>query len=186
MSESAGQPGILPVSERLQFRHWSPDDLDLALGLWGDPLVSKFIDVRRMLSDREVREMLERHLGFQKQHGVQYWPMFSRASGQHVGCCGLRPRDPSEGIYELGCQIRSTHWGRGFATEASWAAIRFAFEVLGAKSLFAGHHPRSSVSGHLLPKLGFVYTHDELYPPTGLMHPSYRLEAARYLESTEE
>jgi hypothetical protein len=24
-------------------------------------------------------------------------------------------------------------------------------------------------------KLGFVYTHDELDPPTGLVHPSYLL-----------
>ena len=182
MSESTKEPARLPASGRLRFRRWSADDLDLALGLWGDPLVSKFIDARRALSDAEVREMLERHLGFQEEHGVQYWPMFSRASGEHVGCCGLRPKNPAEGIYELGCQIRSAHWGHGFATEASWAAIRFGFEELGAKSLFAGHHPRNSVSGHLLPKLGFVYTHDELYPLTGLMHPSYRLDAARYRE----
>jgi [ribosomal protein S5]-alanine N-acetyltransferase len=27
----------------------------------------------------------------------------------------------------------------------------------------------------LLAKLGFHYTHDEFYPPTGLQHPSYLL-----------
>jgi hypothetical protein len=34
----------------------------------------------------------------------------------------------------------------------------------------------------VLEKLGFRHTHDELYPPTGAEHPSYRLtptDAAR-------
>ena len=32
--------------------------------------------------------------------------------------------------------------------------------------------------GVTLRKLGFRYTHDELYPPTGLRHPSYLLAPA--------
>ena len=28
----------------------------------------------------------------------------------------------------------------------------------------------------MLHRLGFRYTHDELYPPTGLNHPSYLLK----------
>jgi hypothetical protein len=30
----------------------------------------------------------------------------------------------------------------------------------------------------MLRRLGFRYTHDELYPPTGLRHPSYVLTRA--------
>jgi hypothetical protein len=33
-----------------------------------------------------------------------------------------------------------------------------------------------TASRALLGKLGFRYTHDELYAPTGLLHPSYRLD----------
>jgi hypothetical protein len=29
-------------------------------------------------------------------------------------------------------------------------------------------------------RLGFKYSHDELYPPTGLQHPSYFLTAEDY------
>ncbi|MBQ8934866.1 MAG: hypothetical protein IJ049_00465 [Oscillospiraceae bacterium] len=41
--------------------------------------------------------------------------------------------------------------------------------------LVAGHHPKSTALRHVLRKLGFVYTGDEYYEPTGLYHPSYKL-----------
>ena len=133
-------------TERPGFRSWTEDDLGLALGLWGDPEVTRLIDARGRLSREHVR---------------------------------LRPHDPPAPIYELGLHIRSLHWRRGFAAEAASAVIRHGFGRLQAAGLFAGHHPDNHASRRLLTKLGFRYTHDELYPPTGLLHPSYMLMPAR-------
>jgi RimJ/RimL family protein N-acetyltransferase len=104
----------------------------------------------------------------QREHGFQYWPIFLRG-GEHVGCCGLKPRD--ERIHELGFYVRPACWGRGLAVDAAQAVIAHAFDVLGAAALFAGHHPENHGSRRTLEKLGFRYTHHELYPPTGLQHP---------------
>jgi hypothetical protein len=41
--------------------------------------------------------------------------------------------------------------------------------------LFAGHHPENDACRRMLVALGFRYTHDELYAPTGREHPSYIL-----------
>jgi RimJ/RimL family protein N-acetyltransferase len=76
---------------------------------------------------------------------------------------------------ELGFHLRPEHWGKGLATEAARAAIAFAFDRLRSEELFAGHHPANAASARTLRKLGFRYSHDELYPPTGLRHPSYVL-----------
>src|SRR5437763_1346679 len=46
---------------------------------------------------------------------------------------------------------------------------------LGAEGLFAGHHPEHGASRAVLERLGFRFTHEEVYPPTGLRHPSYLL-----------
>ncbi|HUV51221.1 MAG TPA: GNAT family protein, partial [Anaerolineae bacterium] len=46
--------------------------------------------------------------------------------------------------------------------------------------LFAGHNPKNEASRHLLEKLGFRYSHDEYYAPTGLNHPSYMMTADEY------
>jgi RimJ/RimL family protein N-acetyltransferase len=81
---------------------------------------------------------------------------------------------------ELGYHIRSQHWSNGYATEAARAVVTYAFEVLGVTGLFAGHNPQNEASRHILAKLGFQYTHDELYEPTGLEHPCYQLMSEEY------
>lgn len=166
-------------TDRLGFREWSQDDLELALGLWGDRRVTRFIDSRVVLSTADVGELLSKEIATARQHGVQYWPIFRLDDGKHVGCCGLRPRDPKKRIYELGFHIRSAHWGRGYASEAARAVIAYAFGRLGARSLFAGHGPGNDASRRVLEKLRFRHTHDELYEATGLNHPCYRLEGER-------
>ncbi len=160
-------------SKRLGFRCWSANDLALAMGLWGDPRVTAFIG--GPFTPEKVRERLAREIQQMETHGVQYWPIFLLESHQHAGCAGLRPYRPEQKVYELGVHLCQACWGKGFAIEASRAAIRYGFDVLGAEALFAGHHPENAASRRLLSKLGFEHTHEELYPPTGLMHPSYLL-----------
>lgn len=164
------------TTERLGFRSWRPTDLEAALMLWGDPEVTRHI-VRESMDAEQIRERLEAEIALEREYGVQYWPLFLLETGTHVGCCGLHPRDPGAGVYELGGQIRSALWRRGFAYEAAAAMIPYAFEHIGAHKLFAGHNPANEASRRLLEKLGFRYTHDEHYEPTGLEHPSYVLEA---------
>ncbi len=165
-------------SRRLGFRTWKKDDLDLALGLWGDHEVTKLFDARGALSKNQVKERLFHEIASEKQSGVQYWPVFLLGNGDHIGACGLKPYDTEKNIFEIGFHIRSIHWGKGYATEAARAVMKYAFESIKVSTLFAGHNPKNKTSKHLLIKLGFSYIHDEFYEPTGLMHPSYFLTAA--------
>jgi [ribosomal protein S5]-alanine N-acetyltransferase len=84
-------------------------------------------------------------------------------------------RSTLQSIYEFGVHLRPAFWRRGFAKEAAKVIIEYGFEVLGAETLFAGHHPANNASRKLLLSLGFVPSHEELYRLTGLMHPSYLL-----------
>ena len=63
--------------------------------------------------------------------------------------------------------------------------MRYAFDRLVATELSAGHHPANVASRSVLEKLGFRYTHDQLYPPTGLQHPTYRLTREEFVETVE-
>lgn len=171
--EPPGSAGYFLRTERLGFRRWSRDDLDLALGLWGDERVTRLIG--GPFSPEQVRERLAREIANYDAFGVQYWPVFLLAGEDHIGCCGLRPYQPEQRIYEIGFHLRPEYWGRGYAVEAARAVMAYAFGDLGAAGLFAGHNPKNDASRSLLMKLGFRYTHDEYYPPTGLNHPSYML-----------
>ena len=166
-------------SSRLGFRCWHRSDVPLARTLWGDPAVTRFIAVGG-LSEQQIRSRLEREIETQGLRGIQYWPIFLLATGEHVGCCGLRPHGKDPGVPELGVHISSRHWRQGYAFEAASRVVDHAFKTIGAKALFAGHNPANSASRGLLTRLGFVYTHDELYEPTGLHHPSYLLTRSQW------
>lgn len=168
------------TSKRLGFRRWSKRDLDLAIGLWGDFEVTKLFDSRGPFSKEQVKDRLHQEIVTQSEYGVQYWPIFLLNSSDHIGCAGLRPYDASANIFEIGFHIRSKHWRKGYATEAAQAVMKFAFQSLKVNALFAGHNPKNSGSRYLLRNLGFTYTHDEFYKPTGLEHPSYLLKLEEY------
>ena len=158
---------------RLGFSHWLPGDLPLAQGLWGNVEVTSLIG--GPFTPEQVEQRLQSEIGSLTAHGVQYWPVFLLESDQHAGCAGLRPYRLDQQVYELGFHFRPEYWGRGLAQEAGRAVIAFAFEQMGASALFAGHHPANSQSSRVLAKLGFQFTHEEFYPPTGLKHLSYLL-----------
>ncbi|WP_100489149.1 GNAT family N-acetyltransferase [Sporolactobacillus pectinivorans] len=160
-------------TERLGFSHWQNQDTDLAGSLWGEPTVTKFISANGRFSKEQIKNRLIQEITTDEQYRVQYWPVFELHSGEHIGCCGLHPYDSESKIYEIGYHLKSRYWGKGYATEAAGAVIRYAFDTLEADNLFAGHHPDNTASRNVLQKLGFTYSHDVFYEPTGLNHPSY-------------
>ncbi len=162
-------------SQHLGFGLWSPGDLDLAMVLWGDPRVTRLIG--GPFSEEQICLRLAKEIANQEEYGLQYWPLFRLTDAVHIGCCGLRPYPAQAGVLELGFHLRFDYWGQGYASEAARRVIHHAFTALQARALFAGHHPKNTASRDLLLHLGFSYTHDEFYPPTGLQHPSYLLFA---------
>jgi ribosomal-protein-alanine N-acetyltransferase len=163
----------LLMTGRLGFRCWNENDLPLAIGLWSDEKVTALIG--GVFTTEMIRARLASEIAHMREHALQYWPIFLLESGEHAGCAGLRPYRVEKRVYELGVHLRPKFWGQGLATEAGHAVIAHGFDDLGAEALFAGHNPANHTSRKLLLKLGFVYTHDEFHPPTGLMHPSYIL-----------
>jgi len=161
-------------TDRLGFSQWRSDDLPLALTIWGDAEVTRYVG--GPFSTEKVAARLQREIASMSNYGVQYWPIFLLETGYHVGAAGMRFRELKDPPYSVGYYLRPAYWGKGFAAEAGRAVITYAFEMLNAKTLFAGHHPENAASGKVLQKLGFHFTHKELYPPTGLMHHSYLLE----------
>ena len=176
------EPGTLPLpsSPRLAFGTWQPDNTSLAMQLWGDARVTSFITARPF-TPVQVEERVQQEMTGQAMFGVQYGPVFLRSNGELVGCCGFRPRPVQPDVLELGFLLRPGFWGQGLATEAAGAAVAHAFDVLGARAIFAGHHPGNVASQRVLEKLGFKKTHLEHYPPTGLEHPSYLLQREDFL-----
>lgn len=166
------------TTQRLGFRSWQSTDLPLAQTLWGDPEVARYL--AGPFTSHQVADRLNREIALEQLHGVQYWPIFELATSTHVGCAGLRPYRDEAGVFELGYHLHHAFWGKGFAVEASRAAMDCAFTAQNAAGLFAGHHPENLASARVLFKLGFRYAGMQFYEPFNADEPTYRLTLAEW------
>lgn len=75
------------------------------------------------------------------------------ADGSVVGAMTLA-LDPPHRRGELGYWVGRTHWGRGYATEAADAMMRWGFRTLGLHRVHAAHMSRNPASGAVLRNIG--------------------------------
>jgi RimJ/RimL family protein N-acetyltransferase len=128
-------------TERLVARPWQIEDLPLAMELWGDPAVTALIDSRGKLTNAQVGEKLCAEIERERSGGVQYWALFDHRNGEFVSCGGLRPwlYTPGEANFEVGFHLVKRCWDKGFATEAAFGALEYAWE---SRALSVRNFPR--------------------------------------------
>jgi ribosomal-protein-alanine N-acetyltransferase len=129
-------------------------------------------DVQRYASDRDIAAMTlsiphpypddgaEKWIG---THAAKYaegklasFAITERESGALAGAIGLR-LEPAHGRAELGYWIAKPFWGRGYATEASRAMLRFGFEVLGLNKVHAAVFLKNPASDRVIRKIGMQW-----------------------------
>jgi RimJ/RimL family protein N-acetyltransferase len=85
------------------------------------------------------------------------WGVWERKTGELVGDCSLH-FDQTFQEWELSYGIRRNRWGRGYASEAAHACVRYGFETMGVAKIVADVDPTNPASMRVLEKCGFVRT----------------------------
>ncbi|MFN8639898.1 MAG: GNAT family N-acetyltransferase [Dehalococcoidia bacterium] len=142
---------------RLRLRPWQPEDLAWYAALRADPEVSRFLGDGHPQSPSDARAVFERTIAEWGRVGLGPWAVEDRFTRERVGYCGMPiwREGTSEEAVEIGYGYARDAWGRGYATEAGAAAMRWAFEVRGCESMVALTWPENVASQHVLAKLGF-------------------------------
>lgn len=60
---------------------------------------------------------------------------------------------------EIGYGIGSTHWGKGYVTEAVKAMIAYYFEQAGFQTVYASFFPENTASKRVMEKCGMTFSH---------------------------
>jgi RimJ/RimL family protein N-acetyltransferase len=156
-------PMVPPSSARLTFRSWTEEDTALAEALWCDPEVTRFFG--GAMTPEQARDRLHAECVRESRHGVQYWPIFFRETGEFAGCAGLRPWSMDPDTIEAGVNLMRSAWGLRLGEEALLAVIAHGFDTLGLPVIVAGHGIAHHNSRKLLERVGFEYTHNILWGP---------------------
>jgi ribosomal-protein-alanine N-acetyltransferase len=152
---SAGNRLMLET-ERLVLRPLVADEVDSLHRISNEPTVRLYLWDDKPISEATIKSLIVQSDRMFSKEKIGLFGIRMRGRGDLLGFCGfvrLGGMEESELWYEL------THkaWGKGIATEAAWACVRYAFEEVGMKRVIAGVDASNTASLRVTEKLGMKY-----------------------------
>lgn len=145
-------------TERLLLRPWRDADRAPFAALNADPYSMRYFPgtLAREESDAFVDSIMQRM-------DTQGWGAFAlerKADGAFIGLTGLgAPRFTASftPCIELGWRILKNHEGNGYVTEAALECLRYGFDVLAQRQLYAFTVPANLPSQAVMKRIGMSY-----------------------------
>lgn len=158
------------LTDRLVFTPLEPGDIDLAVELWTDPEVVKYIcDVP---TEAELRQEMPDAIKRGGNGGIGTWCIADRKTGEKLGSTYLLPMPTEEedvdyeliimgqlpnADIEVGYFLKPSAWRQGYATEICARMLEFAFSEASFDEIVASIDAKNIASKTVLEKSGFVY-----------------------------
>ena len=180
------------TTPRLLLRGWRDSDLPEFATMNADREVMAFFPgtYGRAESDKRVA-LIRDHF---RRHGFGFWAVEAPGTAPFVGFTGLWTTDfdaPFTPCVEIGWRLATRFWGRGFATEAALAALRFGFEALRLDEIVSFASAGNLRSRRVMERIGMTrdaagdFDHPTLPESSPLRrHVLYRLARADWAAGT--
>lgn len=107
-------------------------------------------------TEADARSFVQRFVDWQAEEPrLKYQVAITLAEGGSlIGNCGVRLAEAGAEVGDLGYEIAPATWGRGYATEAAEAMMRFGFEELGLHRIWSHTVAENNASQRVMEKLG--------------------------------
>lgn len=152
---------VIIETERLLLRTFTIEDAALIYDLNLDPDVIlytydpiKDIGHAQMILEQVILPQYALY-----NHGR--WAVHLKPQPEFIGWCGLK-YIPQRNEIDLGYRFKKQFWGKGYATEAAHACIKYGFEKMGLHRIIGRAIPENTASLHVLEKCGMTFLTDEV------------------------
>lgn len=150
------------ITERLILRDFVEDDWPAVLAYQSDPRYLRLYEWESR-DEASVRDFVGMFLEHQRQRPRTRFQLAVTLKDDHrpdggrlIGNAGIRLPASGSHVAEIGYELDPDHWGRGYATEAMRAVVRFGFEELGVHRIEADTVADNTASARVLEKLGLT------------------------------
>ena len=144
------------LTDRLRLRPYRSDDVTAMFAIFGDSEVMRYSMSGADRSVESTQARIQKLIDHQVLFGFSLWVVEDRSTGTILGDCGLKQLEEGPEI-EVGYRFARANWGRGYATEAAAASVRYGFDALGLARIVAVVEPPNVASRHVLEKIGLKY-----------------------------
>ncbi|HEY6895933.1 MAG TPA: GNAT family N-acetyltransferase [Rhodocyclaceae bacterium] len=173
-------------TEHVRLRQWNDADYGPFAALNADARVMEFFPAP--LKRTESDALAERCRSIIEERGWGFWAAESKLTHQFIGFVGLHVPSaelPFSPCVEVGWRLAFQFWGKGLASEAARAALKFGFKVLNLPEIVSFTAIGNSRSRAVMARLGMresgTFEHPHVPEGNALRpHCLYRLSPAAY------
>lgn len=153
-------------TSRLLLRQWKQADYPHLAKLNADPIVMEYYP--NTLTEAESSAMADKLHSLLLERSWGFWAVEIIETKQFIGFVGLHKPTydlPVTPCIEVGWRLAKEYWGKGYATEAARAALKFAFEELHLSDVYSFTSVSNKKSWAVMERLGLQNTHTNFEHP---------------------
>jgi len=150
----------IPVeTERLYLREILESDEESMFEMDSDAEVYKFLGIKPIRNIEQSRKLIAAIRDQYKKNGIGRWAIVEKETDRFIGWTGFKLETNTinghHDFYDLRFRLLRKFWGKGYITEATKAAIAYAFTTLQLPEICSMTLKNNIKSQHVLDKLGF-------------------------------
>lgn len=144
-------------TKRLMLRKMDMCDANSLFAIWSNPKVTKYMNIEGFTRIKEAEEMIAFLSDLSERGEAIRYSIIEKNSNTIIGSCGFNSLNFEANTAEIGYDLDSQFWNKGYGTEAVNGLVDYAFHQLNLKIIEAKVDPRNILSIKLLQKLNFEF-----------------------------
>ena len=169
---------LILETDRLILRELRLSDAEDFFAMDSNPNVHKYLWNKPVQKIEETIEVIEFVKKQYIDNGIGRFAMISKKTNEFIGWAGLKFNaeevNNKVNFYDIGYRLDEKFWGKGYASEATFAWLNYAFETMKIQTMEAAAQTENVASNRILQKIGMEMT--EQYLGDGISWNWYQLE----------
>ena len=173
---------LILETDRLILRELKSSDAEAFFAMDHNPNVHQYLWNKPVQKIEETIEVITFVRQQYVDNGIGRFAIILKQTNEFIGWAGLKYNTEEVNhkinFYDIGYRLDEKFWGKGYASEASFAWLKYAFETMNIKTIEAAAHAENVASNRILQKMGMQMT--EHYLEDEVSWNWYQLENENY------
>ncbi|WP_426091270.1 GNAT family N-acetyltransferase [Flavobacterium sp. DSR3-2] len=169
---------LILETDRLILREMLLLDAKALFKMDSNPKVHQYLWNKPLTDISEVHSSIEFVRAQYIQNNIGRFVVILKETNELIGWAGLKYNiemvNNKVDFYDIGYRLNEKFWGKGYASEASFAWLNYGFNVMKIKVMEAAAHTENIASNRILQKIGLKMT--EQYMEDGVSWNWYELK----------
>jgi RimJ/RimL family protein N-acetyltransferase len=158
---------LILETDRLLLRPLELSDAEAMFAMDKNPEVNKYLWQTPVQKVEEVIKVIHYVNEQYERNNIGRFATILKQTGEFIGWTGIKFVDDhvengNTNFYDYGYRLAEQFWGKGYATEASYAWLDYGFKEMQIDKINAYTHAQNGASNHVLQKVGMKFMED--YP----------------------